>query len=327
MFLKYLNLVRAKNLLIIVITQYLMRYAVILPMLTKDGYLSQFSDLNFFFLVMSTVLLAAAGYVINDYFDTKTDLLNRPSTVIVGKHINRRIAMNLHVVLNVIGIILGLYISYQINLWKIVYIYIIITGLLWFYSTTFKRHFLTGNVIVAILTALVPLMTILFEIPPLNAKYGQILLSTNQNFYHLFFWVLGFSGFAFITTLTREIIKDVEDYEGDDAFGRRTMPIVAGIKTTKIVTASLVFVTILAIVFLFIKYILNSNGIIQNVGNIDYISLVYVSIFLFIPNIILIIKIFTAKTKEDWHKAGNFSKIIMLAGILYSLIIYYNYTF
>ncbi len=323
----YLQLIRAKNLLIIIITQYLMRYAVIIPMLKSEGYMSQFSDFNFFLLVISTVFLAAAGYVINDYFDTTTDLLNKPESVIVGKHINRRIAMNLHIILNVIGIILGFYISYQIHLWKLVYIYIIITGLLWFYSTSYKRQFLVGNIIVAILTALVPLMTVLYEIPPLNVKYAEHLLSINKNFYYLFFWILGFSLFAFITTLTREIIKDVEDYEGDNAFGRRTLPIVAGVKISKISTISLSVVTLSLIIFLFLKYIFcikYENGICLEK---DFISLIYTSLFLIIPNIFLIYKIYKSETKNDWKTASKISKIIMLAGILYSLVIFYNYSF
>lgn len=326
MILNYLKLVRAKNLLIIVATQYLMRYAVIIPMLKSEGYMSQFSDLNFMFLVISTVCLAAAGYVINDYFDTKTDLLNRPDTVIVGKYINRRIAMNLHVILNIAGILLGLYISFQIHLWKLVYIYIIVAGLLWFYSTSYKRQFLVGNIIVATLTALVPLMTVLFEIPPLNVKYAEHLLSINKNFYYLFFWVLGFSTFAFITTLIREIIKDVEDYEGDTAFGRRTMPIVAGVKISKFTTISLTIISMALMIVIFFKYIFCSEPI-SSTCRYDYISLIYMALLLVIPNIYLIYKILKSENKSDWHKASVIAKLIMLAGIMYSMVIFYNFSF
>ena len=186
-------------------------------MLKSRGYESQFSDLNFFLLVLTTVFLAAAGYIINDYFDTKTDLLNRPKTVIVGKHIKRRTVMTAHIILNLLAIVIGFYISWQINLWKLVYIYILVTGLLWFYSSSYQNMFLVGNVIVALLTALVPLMTVFYEIPPLNVKYFNVLMRLDDNFYKMFFWVAGFSAFAFITTLNREIIKDVEDFEGDNA--------------------------------------------------------------------------------------------------------------
>ena len=318
MLLNILKLIRMQNLIIIAFTQYLMRYAVIFPMLESKGFESQFSDLNFFLLVLTTVILAAAGYVINDYFDTKTDLLNRPKTVVVGKHIKRRSAMTLHIFLNVVGIVLGFYISWQINLWKLVYIYILITGLLWFYSSSYKKMFLVGNIIVALLTALVPLMTVLYEIPPLNVKYTEVLLRINENFYDVFFWVLGFSLFAFITTLNREIIKDAEDFEGDNAYGSRSLPVVAGIKTTKIITVIISIITIGLIIFTYFYYILIPPLV-------DYISMTYILILLIIPTFYLIWKIYKAQEKKDWKSAGNLSKLIMLFGVLYALVVWYNF--
>ena len=321
--LNFLRLIRAKNLLIIIFTQYLMRYAVIFPILESRGYIPQFSNLNFFFLVLTTVLLAAAGYAINDYFDTKTDLINRPETVVVGKHINRRHVMTLHIVLNTLAVILGFYISWQIHLWKLLYIYIIITGLLWFYSTSYKKQFLIGNIIVAFLTAMVPLMTVLYEIPPLNKEYFDTLLELKDNFNDVFFWIVGFSVFAFLTTLTREIIKDVEDFEGDAAYGSRTMPVVAGIKTSKIVTVSLTLITLALLIFVYIKYLMYPC---PDCINIDYISAIYLGIFVALPSLFLIFKIIKANDKKQWHTASTISKIIMLFGVLYALVVWYNFT-
>lgn len=318
MLLYIFRLIRIQNLLIIAFTQYLMRYAIIFPMLESKGFESQFSDLNFFFLVLTTIFLAAAGYVINDYFDTKTDLLNRPKTVIVGKHIKRRSAMSLHVVLSIIGIGLGFYISLQINLWKLVYIYILVSGLLWFYSSSYKKMFLLGNFIVAILTALVPLMTALYEIPPLNAKYSDVLLMINDNFYDVFFWIMGFSVFAFLTTLNREIIKDAEDFEGDNAYGSRSVAVVAGLKTTKIVTIALNSIITILIPFIYFKYVHIPQVI-------NYLSIGYIIVLLILPNLFLIYKLYKAKEKKDWTVAGNIAKIIMLFGILYALIVWYNF--
>ena len=315
-----LRLIRAKNLLIIAFTQYLMRYAIIFPMLKSRGYESQFGDFNFFLLVISTMILAAAGYVINDYFDTKTDLLNRPKTVVVGKHVKRRSVMTAHIILNIIGIAIGFYISWQIHLWKLVYIYILVTGLLWFYSASYQKMFLVGNIIVAILTALVPLMTVLYEIPPLNAKYFDVLLKLDDNFYKMFFWVAGFSVFAFITTLNREIIKDVEDFEGDNAYGSRSLPVVWGINNSKIVTVILSFVTVILIIYTYFKFIYISQAV-------DYVSIVYILLFLIIPTFFLAYKIIKSQTSKDWKIAGNISKLIMLFGILYSLIVWYGYNF
>lgn len=320
MLMSILKLIRIQNLIIIAFTQYLMRYAVIFPMLESKGFESQFSDLNFLLLVVSTVLIAAAGYVINDYFDTRTDLVNRPKTVIVGKTIKRRTAMALHVFLNIIALAIALYISLQINLWKLIYIYVLITGLLWFYSSSYKKMFLVGNIIVALLTALVPLMTVLYEIPPLNAKYNDVLLRIGQDFYDIFFWVAGFSSFAFITTLNREIIKDAEDFEGDNAYGSRSLPVVIGLKNTKTITVVLNIIIIALIVFTYLR-------LVSIPGYIDWTSIIYICILLIIPNIFLIYKLIKADTKNDWKRAGNIAKLIMLFGVLYALVVWYNFNF
>ncbi|MCF6366814.1 MAG: geranylgeranylglycerol-phosphate geranylgeranyltransferase [Bacteroidales bacterium] len=297
-----------------------MRYAVIFPMLEDRGYESQFSNLNFFLLVLTTMIIAAAGYAINDYFDTRTDLVNRPKTVVVGKHIKRRAVMNLHIGLNIIAILLGFYISWQIHLWKLVYIYVLITGLLWFYSSSYQKMFLVGNIIVALLTAMVPLMTVLYEIPPLNAKYYDILLRINDNFYDIFFWIAGFSVFAFITTLNREIIKDTEDFEGDNAYGSRSLPVVAGIKISKTVSIVVSLLTVGLIIFTYFYYI-------HIPQRIDFISIIYITLLLIIPSLFLIFKIVKAKEKKDWKYAGNLSKLIMLFGVLYAVVVWYNFNY
>ena len=201
----FLKLIRLPNLLIVAGTQYLMRFAIIGSILgfynkSANGafeFMLQMSELDFFILVLATVCLTAAGYVINDYFDTKTDSLNRPKTVIVGTKISRRSAMALHIVLNAVGVIGGFYASWKIGHPKFGFIFAIAAGILWYYSTTYKRQFLIGNLIVAILTAMVPLMVVLFEIPVLNKAYSATLLEYEHNFNSIFNWVIAFSFFAF----------------------------------------------------------------------------------------------------------------------------------
>ncbi len=306
-----LRLIRYKNLLIIILTQYLMRWSIIKPILEAYEFKLQFSELNFFFLVMATVFITAAGYVINDYFDTKTDMVNRPETVIVGKLMKRRSAILLHVFLNTIGIGLGAYISLYIGMPVLALVFVFITGLLWFYSTTYKRQFLIGNVIVALLTAIVPLMVILFEIPLLNEEYGLLLKELKSDFTLLILWVGAFALFAFLLTLIREIIKDVEDYEGDSAYGRQTLPIVLGVLNSKIVIITFLLTTLFSIVYIYFRF-LN-----------DIITLAYFTLFLIFPLLLLLYKIIVAENKKDYHKASNLSKIIMLAGIFYALIANY----
>ncbi len=308
----FLRLIRYKNLLIIFLTQYLMRFCIIKPILEVYGLKLQFSELNFFFLVMATVLITAAGYVINDYFDTKTDLVNRPETVIVGRLLNRRWAILLHIIFNTIGIGLGAYISFYIGIPLLTLIFVLITGILWFYSTTYKRQFLIGNVIVALLTALVPLMVLLFEIPLLYKEYGLLIREMRTDFSVIVFWVGAFALFAFLLTLIREIIKDVEDFEGDSAYGRQTMPIVLGVLNSKIVIITFILTTAFSLMFLNFTFLR------------DKFTFIYFILLLVIPLVYLIYMIIKADDKKDYHKASNLSKFIMLAGILYALLANYN---
>src|SRR6056297_391064 len=307
----FLRLIRFKNLLIIVLTQYLMRWSIIRPLLKVNQFELQFSELHFFFLVMATVLITAAGYVINDYFDTKTDLVNRPEKVILGRKLNRRWAILLHIIFNTIGIGLGTYISFYIGLPILSLVFVMITGILWFYSTTYKRQFLIGNVIVALLTALVPLMVLLFEIPLLRAKYGLLMLELKASFNYIILWVIAFSFYAFLLTLIREVIKDIEDFEGDNAYGRNTMPIVLGVMNTKIVIITFILLTQFSLLYVYFRFLK------------DTFTLVYFGVFLIVPLLMLLYKLLTAKKKMDYHLASNLSKVIMLAGILYALVANY----
>ncbi len=288
-----------------------MRYSIIKPILEVYGFKLQFSELNFFFLVMATVFITAAGYVINDYFDTKTDWVNRPETVIVGRKLNRRWAILLHIFFNTIGIGLGIYISFYIRMPILSFVFVLITGILWFYSTTYKRQFLIGNLTVAILTALVPLMVILFEIPLLNKEYGLLIREMYFNFNHIIIWVLAFAFYAFLLTMIREIIKDVEDFEGDSIYGGKTMPIVLGVIYTKIVIITFILVTLFSLLYSYFRFLKDSY------------TLIYFVFFLIIPLILLVYKIIIADKKKDYHRASTLSKLIMLAGILYALLANY----
>ena len=310
--LSFFKLIRIQNLLIVAATQYLMRFAVIAPILAINDFSLQMTEFEFFILVFSTVCLTAAGYVINDYFDTKTDSLNRPETVIVGKSIKRRSAMTIHIIFNLIGVIGGFYVSYKIGLYQLGIIFLIASGILWYYSTTYKRQFLIGNILVAFLTGLVPLMVILFEMPELNKAYIDILIEKGMNFNNVFFWVAGFSFFAFITTLTREIIKDTEDFEGDSAYGRNTVPIMLGIKWTKIIIIGLIAITLISIGSIYFNYLTGS-----------LLTMLYITVGVVIPMLFLIYKIVKADKKTDYHFTSVLMKFIMLTGILYSLVAAY----
>jgi len=155
-------------------------------------------------------------------------------------------------------------------------------------------------------------MVILFEMPMLNKEYSEILIENNTNFNNIFFWIAGFSFFAFILTLIREIVKDMQDFEGDNAFGRNTLPIILGMFYTKIVVATLIVITITAIIMIYVKFLFGSD-----------ITFYYLTIGEIIPLIFIFVKLILSKTKKDYRLISIMLKAIMLIGILYSLIASY----
>jgi 4-hydroxybenzoate polyprenyltransferase len=297
----------------------LMRYAVIDTIINKIGVVLlngngeelvmelQFPWYDFILLVTATLFITAGGYVINDYFDIKTDLINK-GKVIVGTKIPRRKAMMWHNILNIAGVSIGLYISWKAGYIVMGAIFLIVSGLLYFYSASYKRQFLIGNIIVAILTAMVPLLVVFYEWPALYRYYAVYAITTPE-FDFILYWIGGFALFAFLTTLTREIIKDIEDFEGDMAYGRNTVPVVIGVFSAKIVSISLIILTIvmLYIVWRFYLY--------------DNITLLYLSCAVVLPLLFVIYKVLVSQNRKQLHSASSIMKIVMLTGVLYSVVV------
>jgi 4-hydroxybenzoate polyprenyltransferase len=315
----FLNLIRWKNLLIVISTMFLMRYAVIGALISKIGVILvkgdgkeipmalQFPWYDFLILVAATTFITAGGYIINDYFDIKTDLINK-GKVIVGTKIPRQMAMMWHNIFNILGVAAGFYISWKAGYIWFGAIFLIVSGLLYFYSASYKRQFLIGNIIVAIMTAMVPLLVLFYDWPAIY-RYYTINAITVPEFNFIIYWIGGFALFAFMTTLTREIIKDIEDFEGDVAYGRNTVPVVIGILSAKIVSVSLV---VLTVIFLYFTWYFFIN---------DLITLVYLSAAIVIPLLLVIIRIIRSRNKKQLHSASTIMKIVMLTGILYSVVV------
>jgi 4-hydroxybenzoate polyprenyltransferase len=313
----FLNLIRWQNLLIVVLTMVLMRYAVIAPVINKIGVIMinglgnevpmtlQFSWFDFLILVAATVFITAGGYVINDYFDIKTDLINK-GKVIVGTKIPRRQAMMWHNIFNIAGVSSGFYISWKAGYIWLGTLFLIVSGLLYFYSASYKRQFLIGNIIVAILTAMVPLLVVFYEWPALY-KYYTINAKSLPEINLIFYWVGGFALFAFMTTLITEIIKDIEDFEGDNAYGRNSVPVVIGVLSARVATVALI---ILTIAFLYLVWFFFIN---------DIITLIYISAAIVLPLIYIVYKLFSSR--KQLGNAGGIMKIVMLNGILYSVVV------
>ena len=202
----FLRLIRVQNLLIVVLTQVLARVCLVGS--TTD-IMRSLADSRLWLLSLSTVCIAAAGYIINDYFDVKIDLINKPERVVIGRYLKRRVAMGIHQALNVLGCLIGLYLSRWVFVADVLSV-----SLLWFYSAQFKRQPIIGNVVISLLTALSLIVLAIYY----RQNTGIILI---------------YAFFSFGISLIREIIKDMQDIRGDARFGCRTLPIVWGLRRTK----------------------------------------------------------------------------------------------
>jgi len=234
-----LRLIRIRTLLFAALTLYAMRYWVVLPMLELNGFTLQMTDGAFSLLVVAVCCLISGAYVINDYFDTKTDRISGVRDVVVGRSLSRRSAIVLHSVLNVVAVSIAFYLGIEVGVWKIGILFLLVSGVLWFYSSSYKKYFIVGNVIVGLLASLIPVSAIVYEIPLLNMAYAEILLETGTNFVYMFNWVFAFSWFIFLNILMYEINKDIYTVEGDRENGNETIPVRLGVPAARNIIAAL----------------------------------------------------------------------------------------
>jgi len=305
----FLSLVRWYNLIMVALTQYFFRYFIIFPVFKLNGYPLPLSSIDFFLLVLATVLVSAAGYVINDYFDLRIDRINKPGKVIVGRLISRRTAILWHWILNTAGVLMGMYLSWQIRYWPLALIFATVPLVLWLYSIRFKRSFLTGNITVAVLSAMVVGLVWLVEYRAANLYYAVGPELMRAGFYA---WL--YASFAFITTLIREIVKDMQDYVGDKKTGCRSMAIVAGLETTrKVVMGLMVFMMVLIGLYL---YSLALQGHFALMG--------YFVLVVIVPSLLVLLHVSKALGPMDFRIIQLVLKLIMLAGV-FSMVAQYFY--
>jgi 4-hydroxybenzoate polyprenyltransferase len=305
------RLIRLPNLLIILLTQSLIRWSLMGPLLKVNGMSLQMSNSLFVMLMLSTILIAAGGYVINDYFDRKIDTVNNPKEVIVGRTISLRNTMTIHLALTTIGILLGIFVAWAVDFIVLGVLFLLGSGILWFYSTTYKRQIFLGNLIVALMTGMIPMIVLLFELPLQYRQYDNLLKAGNFNLSYIALWVGCFSGFAFILTLAREIIKDAEDIKGDASYGRQTLPAVAGFAISKAIVIFLYAITALSLTLIYLFYLP------------DRFTLIFIIVLLILPLATAVFLTLKAGTARDFHIISILTKCIMLAGLLYALLANY----
>ncbi len=301
-FTAFFKLIRWPNLFFIFLTQVLFRFFILNYVYHSNSSGTENFKLSlplFFLLSAASILIAAAGYIINDYFDVNIDLVNKPSRLIIGKYIRRRWAIALHIIFSTLGFLISCYVGYRLRNYYIPSINLLAIVALWFYSTTFKKKLLIGNIIISLLTAWVIFVLTIseyhFRIVP-NDHYWKNL--TKLSFIY--------GGFAFIISIIREVIKDMEDMPGDVKYGCTTMPIVWGIQVSKVFVAVWLVVTIgLAVAIQF--YVIQLGW---------WLSAMYSLLAIILPLIWVLRKLYLAQTVADFHKLSTVVKVVMLTGIL-----------
>lgn len=282
-------------------------YCVLQPLLAQGDKKPSLNPVHFFLLILSSVLIAAAGYIINDYFDLNIDRINKPARLIIQKIISRRYAIAWHFFLSIAGISIGFFLDLTTRVTLLGFSNLACACLLFIYSVSLKKRLLSGNILISVLTAWSVLVVTWCE--------ARFFFNSGLNTSRIARVTILYSGFAFIISLIREAIKDVEDVEGDRKFGCKTMPIVWGLNASKIYIAA--WISILAVTLLLLQlYVLQFRW---------WLSALYCLIFIFIPLIRVFFKIFKAQTPEDFHKLSSMVKFIMFTGIL-SMIFFRFYS-
>ncbi|WP_306349993.1 geranylgeranylglycerol-phosphate geranylgeranyltransferase [Flavobacterium sp. '19STA2R22 D10 B1'] len=274
------SVVRGYNIPIIILAQYLAAIFILAP---EKGALSILLDFNLFILVLASSLTIASGYIINNFYDSQKDLINRPNKSMLDRLVSRKTKLQVYFTLNFIVTALAFLVSWRAVLFFAVYIFAI-----WFYSHKIKKLPVIGNLMAALLAVL---------------PFFGILLYY-KNFYAVIF---GHAIFLFLLILIREMIKDLENIKGDLANGYQTIPILYGEAVSKKI------ITVLTILTVFPVYILIE---IYDVGYMDiyfYASMIILVLFL--------VYLWKSKTKEEFLLLHNTLKFLIVAGVFCIVLI------
>lgn len=296
---QFFKLIRWQNLIMIALVQILIRYALLLPFYKSHGVINALTPLAFTLLVIATLCIAAGGCVINDIYDIEADKINKSHKVIVGNSISEKTALIIFIVLNVIGVGIGYYLSNGIDKSGYFVLFFIASALLYLYSSYLKQVLLVGNLVISFIVALSILLVGIFELLP--------AINDNNRPVQIFFvkLILDYAIFAFMINFIREIVKDIEDIDGDYKVGMQTLPKMLGRdRSTKIV-----FVLSLIPLFTVVYYVINNLFKQQ-------LLVGYFLIFVIAPLIYITIKLFSAEHKSHYTHLSLVLKLVMLTGML-----------
>lgn len=302
----FLKLVRWPNLVMLILVQCLIKFSLLIP---EFGVQSTLNWYGFSLLVLSTVCLAAAGYIINDVNDIEADDINKPHKVIINKHISSDMAFNWFIALNVLGVLLGFLVAQTVEKNAFFVLFIIVSAILYLYATYLKYTFILGHIVISLLVSSSLLIVGLFELLPVLTPENK------SNQFTIFKIILDYAIFAFIINLIRELIKSVQDVDGDYKAGVKSLPVILGKDRSTRIIFALSLIPVLAVIYYVITYLYKQP-----------IVVVYFLITIIAPLIYGSIKLFSARRKEDFLRLSMLYKMIMLFGMLSMLLYKFLFT-
>ena len=308
-----MRLLRWGNVLFLGALIWVMEKWVATPVLREAGFGEQLPWYVTLLLMCAAMLIGAGGYVINDYFDVKIDRINRPDEVVVTRSVSKPAAMRLSIGLSGTGIACGIAAAVLLRSLTLGILFVIIPGLLWFYSSSYKRLFLIGNLIIALLAGLTPLIVAMANVAQLELLYASILPYMSLP-HDLYCWLGGFGLFAFLLTWIREIVKDLQDQMGDRELECHSMPIVWGEKWTKVFVTGLIVLTIAIIGHLWYH-------VLPFPISWSSLSTRYIVFGIVIPLLCALCLLWAAKIPSDYKSCQQILKLAMVFGTLYSYVI------
>lgn len=292
-------LLRIPNLVMIALSQLLLRLTIIDPFLAAANTPSEISHIDLILIILSTIFIAAGGYVVNDFFDVEIDRINKPGNNYFETENRRKNFLKIYLCLSAAGIGAGIYLSLIKKIPFVMMINLLSFGLLFLYSQSLKKIFLFGNIIIALLTAM-SLLVILFSDKQAFADEGIRKI------------IFAYSLFAFFLTIIREIIKDMQDAEGDRLYGRKTIPVISGIFFSKLLVFFLLLVVLSSLVY--IQYIQKQWE--------DMYSFLYVTILVDLPLLAFVFFLARSDSVRQFRRLSILAKVIMFSGIMSMLVFY-----
>ncbi len=311
----FLKLIRWKNILVVALTMFAMKYAIIIPIYFYYNVHIGLSDIGFIVLCLSCMFIMAGGNIINDYFDRKTDVINRPNRAIVGFDISRRKAIFLHSAFTTLGIIGGFIMAFITKKLIVGFYFLFVSSLIWYYSSNIKKKAIIGNITFALLTALIPLNVGLLEYFALENSIPVWSINSIRAIKLSLQTIIGFSIFTFLFILIKELIKDCYDFRGDFKTGIKSVPIQIGRNKTNFIISILSILSAFTLIFVWKAYLLKLHFF-QNCT----ICTIYVYCFIVLPIIYLAIRAIPGTSLAKYRHINNTTKIIIILGLFFSII-------